>query len=94
MSAQESNPTDKPPKQIHIIKMSQDFFPAYKSRKRNGQIRLNDRSYQEGDLLIIQEWSDLLKVKTGAEFIAQITNISSPPGMLPDHILIHARPLT
>lgn len=93
MSTQDSGEATKPPKGIHTIKMLQDYFPHYKTKKRTAQIRLNDRNYQEGDLLVVQEYSDLLNVKTGPEFICQITSISQPPGLLPGHVLMHTRHL-
>lgn len=94
MSTQDSAEHSKPPRNIHTVKMSEDFFEAYRSKKRNAQVRNNDRHYQEGDLLIVQEYSDLLMIKTTREFIAVITNISNPPGLQSGHILMHTKHLT
>lgn len=93
MSTQNSNEASRPAKQIHTVKMSQDYFPEYKKKHRNAQIRFNDRAYQDGDLMVIKEFSDLLRTHTGAEYICQITSISVPPGLLPGHILMHTRHL-
>jgi Domain of unknown function (DUF3850) len=94
MSTQDSGEHSKPPRNIHTVKMSEDFFEAYRTKKRNAQIRNNDRQYQEGDLLIVQEYSDLLMIKTSREFIAVITNISNPPGLQTGHVLMHTKHLT
>lgn len=93
MSTQDSDEQAKPPRNIHNVKMSQDFFEQYRTKKRIAQVRYNDRGYHEGDLLIVQEYSDLLTVKTGREFIAVINDISNPPGLLAGHVLMHARHL-
>lgn len=94
MSTQDPTEQNPPPRNIHIVKMHDEFYEAYRSRKRNAQVRINDRSYREGDLIIVNEYSPLLQVKTGREFIAVITNISNPPGLLPQHVLMHTKHLT
>lgn len=94
MSTNPASSENKPPKQIHIVKMYQDYFDEYKSKRRNAQTRVNDRHYQQADLLIVQEYSELLMTKTGREYIAMITSVSKPPGLLADVVLLHTKNLT
>lgn len=78
---------------VHTIKLDQEYFDRYKKRQLVAQTRNDDRNYREGDLLIQREWDSFLNVHTGRELISCITHITNPPGLMPGYVLIHTRAL-
>ena len=42
---------------IHELKILPEYFDAVNCGKKNFEIRLNDRNYQEDDELILREWN-------------------------------------
>ena len=49
-------------KMIHAIKILPQFFEAVISGKKQFEIRKNDREYQEGDYLALNEWEQTSSV--------------------------------
>lgn len=82
---------EHPTRKVHVVKMSTSYFDYYEKGKRNTQLRNNDRNYQRNDLMVNREFSDLLQVCTGREFMCRIDDISSPPGLLDGHIMLHTK---
>lgn len=44
-------------KTVHKIKTVQPFFNDIKEGRKNFELRLNDRNYEVGDSLIMEEWT-------------------------------------
>lgn len=42
--------------QIHFLKTWPEFFEATLSREKNFEVRVNDRDFKVGDILILQEY--------------------------------------
>jgi len=42
---------------VHVLKISPNYFKDVKSGVKSFEIRKNDRNYQVGDILILQEYS-------------------------------------
>jgi ASC-1-like (ASCH) protein len=66
--------------QIHELKILPEYFDAVVNGRKRFEIRKNDRDYQVGDLLILNEWDngftgDLYKVK-----ITYITDYAQQDG--------------
>ncbi|HBD0694848.1 TPA: DUF3850 domain-containing protein, partial [Enterococcus faecalis] len=40
---------------IHTLKIETEFFKAVKERRKTFEIRKNDRNFQVGDILILEE---------------------------------------
>ncbi|MBR3591615.1 MAG: DUF3850 domain-containing protein [Clostridia bacterium] len=49
-------------KMIHAIKIQPPYFDDVISGKKQFEIRLNDREYQEGDYLALNEWEQTSSV--------------------------------
>ena len=60
---------------IHELKIWPVYFDAVATGKKTFEIRLNDRDFQIGDLLILKEWNDL--IFTGREIRKYISYILS-----------------
>jgi hypothetical protein len=43
---------------IHKIKILPEYFKAVAEGRKPFEIRNNDRHYQEGDTVVLQEWAD------------------------------------
>lgn len=41
---------------IHCLKVTPEFFPALVCGDKTFEVRLNDRDFNVGDLLVLQEW--------------------------------------
>lgn len=41
---------------VHHLKVWSQFFPALKNGKKTFEYRTNDRDFQLGDILLLQEW--------------------------------------
>ncbi|MTD42482.1 DUF3850 domain-containing protein [Erwinia sp. CPCC 100877] len=60
-------------KNIHELKILPQYFDAVVSGRKRFEIRKNDRDYQVGDLLILNEWDNGF---TGDLYKAQVTYIT------------------
>lgn len=56
----------------HDVKLLPPFFDAVLSGQKTFEIRLNDRDYQEGDLLYLREYSKRDSKYTGRVLSAEI----------------------
>lgn len=66
----------------HRIKTVQPHFDNVKNGWKNFEIRLNDRNYQQNDIVILEEYNPLTDEKTGAQIHATIgTVLESFPGL-------------
>ena len=43
--------------EVHRLKTIQPFFQEIKERKKNFELRLNDRDFQIGDTVVLEEWT-------------------------------------
>jgi hypothetical protein len=61
----------------HHIKSWPQYFEATLSGAKPFDLRKNDRDYQLGDLVVLQEWSPETQTYTGRETTRQITYVLS-----------------
>ncbi len=74
-----------PDKRKHYLKTWPEFFQAIKKKKKKFEIRLNDRDYQVGDILVLQEFDPVQKDYTGAnDIIALVTYALTQKPFVPD----------
>jgi hypothetical protein len=60
----------------HDLKIWPEFFADVASGKKAYEIRINDRGFQEGDVLLLREWDPKTKAYTGSEVRAKVVNIT------------------
>lgn len=55
-----------PETKIHYLKTDPEYFQAVKKRKKKFEMRFNDRNYQVGEILVLQEFDRTIGEYTGA----------------------------
>lgn len=60
---------------IHQIKIAPCYFREVAEGIKTFEIRKNDRNYQQGDKLILQEYNGVLKKYTGREIVCDVPYI-------------------
>ena len=56
----------------HYLKTWPEYFQQVKKRKKKFEIRLNDRDFQRGDILILQEFNPDTQSYTGSPDITAV----------------------
>lgn len=56
----------------HYLKTWPEYFQQVKKRKKKFEIRLNNRNYQRGDILILQEFNPATQNYTGSADITAV----------------------
>lgn len=59
----------------HHLKTINPFFQNVWMKRKTAELRFNDRDFQIGDTLILEEYLEGTKEFTGREIIAEITDI-------------------
>lgn len=57
----------------HTLKTWPAFFGAIIERRKTYEIRKNDRNFQVGDELLLQEWDPQTKAYSGRDIIVEVT---------------------
>ncbi len=65
----------------HILKCEQDYFEAVWNREKTFELRRNDRGFQKGDTIILQELERGKITKTGREIECLVTYVLSHEGL-------------
>jgi len=61
----------------HHVKSWSHFFDAIKRGDKRHDLRLNDRDYQVGDLLVLERYDPFAGCYTGEEYLVEISFITS-----------------
>ena len=73
----------------HELKIHPNHYKDVLLGLKKIEIRLNDRNYQERDLLILNEWDPTSKKYTGNQVIRKVNYIvSDVPGLNPDYVAL------
>ncbi len=62
---------------IHLLKCWPEFFKAVKSGEKTFEIRMNDREYQVGDVLIVSEYDPSTSTYTREHVSRRVTYLTS-----------------
>ena len=65
----------------HYLKTIQPYYDEVESGNKTFEIRVNDRNYQVGDILILQEWTGT--DYTGKSITKQVTYILDDAQFVP-----------
>ena len=60
---------------IHYLKTSPEFFEAVLIGSKTFEIRYNDRNFQEGDTVILEEYFKRMKTYSGRKLARRITYV-------------------
>jgi hypothetical protein len=69
---------------VHELKCWPEFFAAVQRWDKMFEIRHNDRSFEVGDVLLLQEWDPATKEYTGSSVERRISYITDFPSGLRD----------
>jgi hypothetical protein len=58
---------------VHQLKVWPQFYPALVDGSKTFEVRKNDRGYQVGDLLVLQEWDPATDAYTGRSTLRHVT---------------------
>ncbi len=80
--------------QRHDLKSWPDAFQAICDGKKRAEFRVNDRNYQEGDLLWLAEWKPETDEYTGRRIYVDVTWIDYGPlhGIPPGGVVMSIEP--
>lgn len=73
---------------IHIIKIEPQYFKKAAADLKPWEIRVNDRDYKSGDILVLKEWDPDKKEFTGKILIRRITEVFKDLPYLPNDVVI------
>ena len=59
----------------HELKIMPEYFSAVQSGRKTFEVRKNDRNYQVGDHLLLEEWDNENHVFTGRAHLVSVTYI-------------------
>lgn len=62
---------------VHNLKVWSEYFDDVLSGRKPFEVRLNDRDYHEGDLLVLWEWNRRRGRATGSRFVAKVGYVLS-----------------
>lgn len=76
-------------RKTHCLKMWPEYYMFVENGQMNFQLRANDRDFQPGDILVLQEWDPENKSYSRKETIVYITYILTGGNFgLPDNLCI------
>ena len=71
---------------IHELKTDSQYFEEQLQGNKNFEVRLNDRNFQNGDVLVLSEYKD--NEYTGRQSYVQVTYILDSPNYCKDGYVI------
>jgi ASC-1-like (ASCH) protein len=71
---------------IHELKTDSQYFEEQLQGNKNFEVRLNDRNFQNGDVLVLSEYKD--NEYTGRQLYVQVTYILDSPNYCKDGYVI------
>ncbi len=80
----------------HELKTWRGPFKAVRDRRKRFEFRLNDRGYEEGDVLVLREWDEDGEHYTGQREEMRVTYLITGPafGVPRGYAVMSIRPLS
>jgi len=75
-------------KMTHELKVWSEYFHLIRDRKKEFEIRKNDRGFRVGDSLLLKEWNPKTQKYTGRYIIRKITYMIQGKFGLPEDICV------
>lgn len=73
---------------IHSLKTWPEYFQAVEDGRKRFELRVNDRDFQAGDWLWLQEWNPETRAYSGRESWMRVTYIAQGVFGLPDNVCV------
>ncbi|KKM98516.1 hypothetical protein LCGC14_1157060 [marine sediment metagenome] len=73
---------------VHKLKTWPVFFEHMIAGRKPFDVRINDRDFRVGDIIISQEWDTIKADYTGREHKAKVTYVLKGMGLLPDYVAL------
>jgi len=64
---------------VHPLKTVRKYWTAVKDGRKPFEVRLNDRNYTRGDIVVLREYDDFADVFTGRSLTRKITYVLRGP---------------
>ena len=78
----------------HELKIHPEYYKDVLLGLKKVEVRLNDRNYQEGDLLILNEFDPKTEKYTGGQVKRKVDYIMKYKGLQPDYVVLQiSKPL-
>lgn len=72
----------------HCLKTWPEYFKEIEAGRKTFELRKDDRGFQEGDTLVLQEWSDKT-FHTGQELVRRVSKIYRElPGLKQGYVIM------
>ncbi|WP_025684276.1 ASCH/PUA domain-containing protein, partial [Paenibacillus maysiensis] len=72
----------------HELKLWPEYFQAVWDGTKTFEVRLNDRDYQVGDMLVLLEWDPVKNEWTGSGICKRVTYILDNPNFVKEGYII------
>lgn len=73
----------------HTLKTWPEYFQKVVDNKKKAELRLNDRNFQIGDKMLLQEYNPEIKDYTGRELLVRITDMTEGTGhLISGHVML------
>lgn len=69
-----------PEVRVHNLKTWPEMYQAIVDGRKNFEVRLNDRDYKVGDVLILWEWDPFTSKGSGRGITRKVTFVLDEPG--------------
>jgi hypothetical protein len=76
---------------VHDIKIEELHFSDVEKGIKKSELRLNDREYKAGDVLMMREWNPLIGLYTDRVIHAVITHVYPGPNLPKDYVILSLR---
>lgn len=74
---------------IHELKIAPKYYKEVLAGFKKVEIRFNDRDYQVGDVLFLNEWSRVTKRYTGSQIRRKVAQVyKDMPGLKGNYVLL------
>ena len=78
----------------HELKIHPEYYKDVLLGLKKVEVRLNDRNYQEGDLLILNEFDPKTEKYTGVQVKRKVDYVLKYKGLQPDYVVLQiSKPL-
>lgn len=72
----------------HYLRVWEEFFSALESQEKRFEIRVNDRDFNVGDILVLEEWNNKEEKYTGKKLFTRVSYMIQGVFGLPKNLCV------